>query len=122
MLTDYPISFLALLVGFAGLVYFAFSRDVRGKRIAMFVVPFAVAVGAASFLVPNAPSGAATYLAIGVSVGAPYIVYRQLVYCRRCGSSGSILSPFTRRDVKCRECGTSLGKPPNKSLERTRER
>jgi hypothetical protein len=120
--TAHPISFLALLVGFLGLVYFTFSRDVRGKAVAKFVVPLAFAVACATFLVASAPRGAALWLAAGVSLLAPYLVYRQLVYCHVCGSSGSVFSPFTSRDTKCKECGAPLGKPPNTSLERTRER
>jgi len=119
---DYPITFPALAVAFLGLVYFAFSRDVRGKAIAQFVVPLSFAVAAASFFIPAASDGAALFIAAGVSIVAPYFLYRQLVFCRRCGSSGSMFSPLTRKDVKCKECGTPLGKPPNTSLERTRER
>ena len=33
-------------------------------------------------------------LAAGVSIVGSYLVYRQLVYCRVCGNSGSIFSPL----------------------------
>jgi hypothetical protein len=118
---DHPISFSALLVVFLGLVYFSFSRDVRGKGIAKLVVPAAAALGAATFLVPNAANTATMWLGALVSILGPYLLYRELVFCRTCGNSGSIFSPLTSKDPKCTECGSPLGKPPNKSLERTRE-
>ena len=119
---DHPFTFLALLTGFAGLLYFAFSRDVRGKGIAQFAIPLAFAVASATFFIPSASDAVEVLFAVGLSFAAPYIVYRQLVFCRCCGSSGSLFSPLTVRDSKCKDCGAPLGKPPNTSLERTRER
>jgi len=110
---DHQISFPALVVAFLGLVYFSLSRDVRGKSIAKVVVPLAFAASAATFLIPIASSGVGVCLAAGVSILAPYILYRQLVYCRACGYSGSMSSPLTSKDDKCKKCGAPLGKPPN---------
>ena len=119
---DHPLTFSALLVAFLGLVYFSISRDVRGKGIAKLVVPAAVALGSVAFLIPNAANAGTMWLGALVSILGPYVLYRQLVYCRNCGNSGSIFSPLTRKDTKCSKCGSPLGKPPNTSLERTRER
>jgi hypothetical protein len=119
---DYPMSSLALVIAFLALLYFTFSRNVRGKAIAQFVAPLATAVAAALIFIPKASDGYALIIAVILSIVGPYLFYRQLVFCRRCGSSGSMFSPLTGKDQTCKECGAPLGKPPNTALERTREK
>jgi hypothetical protein len=119
---EHSATLAALLVVFLGLVYFTFSRDVRGKAIAKVVTPAATAVACATFFISGVTDDGMKMIGIGLTVVGPVLLYRQLVYCRTCGNSGSLFAPMTRKDGKCSACGSLLGKPPNTSLERTRDR
>jgi hypothetical protein len=117
---EHPLVALGLVIGFLAIFYFALSRDVRGKSVARLVAPASFAAGGAAFFVPTFVGYPQMWFGVIASISRAYSLWWKMEYCRTCGYSGSFLEPMASRDGKCKECGTPIAKPPNKSLERSR--